>query len=225
MDLETISYIDCHIRNLEPLGKKKNFDLICEFQKNNNIEAGQKIVMHHVKYMMTFIPYYMKRYKVTFEDLFTIGIFALYTALKKFNLSSGSCFSTVATYWIVRDFNRFIIKNRLVRIPEHKLKKGGYENFKYFSIDADDIRRSKVKSNAKHKDCLLIKNIGAILDALTEREREIIKLYFGVGRKEHNLEEIGNKFALSRERIRQIKKEILDKLRDNKDMIKINSEL
>lgn len=55
----------------------------------------------------------------------------------------------------------------------------------------------------------------ALLQKLTEREREILKLRFGFCEDgEQTLEEVGNKFRLTRERIRQIEKEALAKLRN-----------
>jgi RNA polymerase primary sigma factor len=53
-----------------------------------------------------------------------------------------------------------------------------------------------------------------ILSDLSQRERKIAKLRFGIGEKhDHNLEEIGKEFNLSRERIRQISENILKKLK------------
>lgn len=68
-------------------------------------------------------------------------------------------------------------------------------------------------------DSLLMKNsledeIRAALSTLEDREREVIKLYFGLGgAPEMTLEEIGVQFRLTRERVRQIKEKALRKLR------------
>jgi len=52
------------------------------------------------------------------------------------------------------------------------------------------------------------------LECLTEREAKVIRMRFGVGGgRRHTLEEIGNAFTLSRERVRQIESKALDKLR------------
>ena len=49
---------------------------------------------------------------------------------------------------------------------------------------------------------------------LTPREAKILRLRFGIDEKsEHTLEEVGQQFALTRERIRQIEAKALDKLR------------
>jgi len=52
------------------------------------------------------------------------------------------------------------------------------------------------------------------LASLTPREAEVVRLYFGLGR-EHplTLEEIGELFKLTRERVRQIKEKALRRLR------------
>ena len=51
------------------------------------------------------------------------------------------------------------------------------------------------------------------LNVLTERERKVIEDSYGIGRPELTLEEIGTKYNLSRERVRQIKEKAIRKLR------------
>ena len=51
------------------------------------------------------------------------------------------------------------------------------------------------------------------LATLTERERDIIRLFFGINCQEMTLEEIGEKFGLPRERVRQIKEKAIRRLR------------
>ncbi|MDH3651654.1 MAG: RNA polymerase sigma factor RpoD/SigA [Saprospiraceae bacterium] len=60
----------------------------------------------------------------------------------------------------------------------------------------------------------LRKEIERSLNTLTERQCDVIKLYFGIG-VEHpmSLEDIGEKFGLTRERVRQIKDKAINKLR------------
>ena len=59
----------------------------------------------------------------------------------------------------------------------------------------------------------LVREIDRALATLTERERDIVKLFFGIGVQEMTLEEIGEKFALTRERVRQIKEKAIRRLR------------
>lgn len=61
----------------------------------------------------------------------------------------------------------------------------------------------------------LLTEINRALEILSEREREIIKMFFGIGYVEMTLEEIGDKFGLTRERVRQIKEKAIRRLRQN----------
>jgi RNA polymerase primary sigma factor len=64
----------------------------------------------------------------------------------------------------------------------------------------------------------LTEEVNNILKGLSDRESRILTLYFGLnGEKPHTLEEVGVKFKLTRERVRQIKVKALEKLRNKKN--------
>jgi RNA polymerase primary sigma factor len=59
----------------------------------------------------------------------------------------------------------------------------------------------------------LSKEIDRALDQLTPREKDIVRMFFGIGEQEKTLEEIGDRFNLTRERVRQIKEKAIRRLR------------
>ena len=61
----------------------------------------------------------------------------------------------------------------------------------------------------------LSKEIDRALSTLTDREKDIIQMFFGIGTQEMTLEEIGDKFGLTRERVRQIKEKAIRRLRQS----------
>ncbi|MCF0190370.1 MAG: sigma-70 family RNA polymerase sigma factor [Marinilabiliaceae bacterium] len=61
----------------------------------------------------------------------------------------------------------------------------------------------------------LAREIERALSTLTDRESDIVKLFFGIGCQEMTLEEIGERFGLTRERVRQIKEKAIRRLRHN----------
>ncbi|MBP7807415.1 RNA polymerase sigma factor RpoD [Candidatus Saccharibacteria bacterium] len=70
---------------------------------------------------------------------------------------------------------------------------------------------------------LLKEHVKDMLSALTEREQKILKLRFGLeDGKSHTLEEVGQEFSVTRERIRQIEAKALAKLRKHKDSKKLH---
>jgi RNA polymerase primary sigma factor len=75
-----------------------------------------------------------------------------------------------------------------------------------------------VNSDSPNADRALIqeslsKEIHRSLATLTERESDIVRLFFGIGCQEMTLEEIGERFGLTRERVRQIKEKAIRRLR------------
>ncbi len=73
---------------------------------------------------------------------------------------------------------------------------------------------------------LLKEQILEVLGSLSDREQKIIKMRFGLdGGKSHTLEEVGQEFAVTRERIRQIEAKALTKLRRHKDAKKLHEYL
>ncbi len=79
----------------------------------------------------------------------------------------------------------------------------------------DFIRNDKAVSPYEAiLDSQLGEKTGSILTTLTAREEKIMKMRFGIGEEvEHTLEEIGRAFKVSRERIRQIEKKALKRLK------------
>ena len=68
--------------------------------------------------------------------------------------------------------------------------------------------------------------LSEIIATLTDREQKIIRLRFGIGGgRPHTLEEVGNEFDVTRERIRQIEAKALSKLRKNKETKKLHEYL
>lgn len=63
------------------------------------------------------------------------------------------------------------------------------------------------------EESFLREKIEAVLNTLSPKEKDIIRLRFGLGCKEHTLDEVGKKYAVTRERIRQIEAKALGKLK------------
>jgi RNA polymerase primary sigma factor len=80
-------------------------------------------------------------------------------------------------------------------------------------LDVLENQGPKTDRSLAYSDSLC-QEIERSLNTLTERQREVIRLYFGIG-IEHSmsLEDIGDRFELTRERVRQIKDKAINKLR------------
>ena len=111
-------------------------------------------------------------------------------------------------------------------IPEDKITDTLKVSGRHISVDApfvdgedNSLLDVLVNEDAPNADRTLMneslsKEIDQVLMNLSEREAEIVKLFFGIGGgQEMTLEEIGLKFGLTRERVRQIKEKAIRRLR------------
>ncbi len=87
----------------------------------------------------------------------------------------------------------------------------------------DFIPDRKTPSPASYASLQLLREqIQKVLQELTEREREIIKMRFGLGTGiTHTLEEVGKQFGVTRERIRQIEAKTLEKIKGHREAQKL----
>ena len=110
-------------------------------------------------------------------------------------------------------------------IPEEKIIAAFKVNTHHISVDApfhdddessllDVIPNDAIPSTDKSLvEESLRAEIGRVLDILEDREKKVIEAYFGINQREMTLEEIGSKYGLTRERVRQIKEKAIRRLR------------
>ena len=114
-----------------------------------------------------------------------------------------------------------------VDIPHEKIEEAMKVNSRHVSVDAPfaegednsllDVLPNNDSPMADKKLVMesLREEINRALQTLNERERNIIEAFFGINQQEMTLEEIGDKYGLTRERVRQIKEKAIRRLRHN----------
>ena len=112
-------------------------------------------------------------------------------------------------------------------LPEDKIEDAMKVPGKHISVDAPivdgeensllDLLASTDTPTTDNELVLesLREEIAEALQALNERERNVIEAFFGINQQEMTLEEIGDKYGLTRERVRQIKEKAIRRLRHN----------
>ena len=110
-------------------------------------------------------------------------------------------------------------------LPEYKINDTLRVSGHHISVDAPFVQGEEnslldvlENTDLPNTDAQLIKEslakeIERALATLTERERDIVKLFFGISCQDMTLEEIGDQFGLTRERVRQIKEKAIRRLR------------
>jgi len=115
---------------------------------------------------------------------------------------------------------------RILDLPKEKVADTLRVSGRHVSVDApfaegedNSLLDVLVNSDSPNADKALMNEslcveIDRALSTLTDRERDIIKSFFGIGCSEMTLEEIGDEFDLTRERVRQIKEKAIRRLRN-----------
>ncbi len=136
------------------------------------------------------------------ETLIADGNLSLMQAIEKFDYARGNRFSTYASW--------ALIKNYAKRIPAET---GHAHNF--ITGASALIEQLDARPVGGHGREGLEKSVAALLDRLDSREREIIVSRFGLQEDQppQTLEQVGRRLTLSKERIRQIENQALEKLR------------
>lgn len=138
---------------------------------------------------------------------------------------------------IARELNKFEQENERkpsveemadrIDLPEEKIAEAMKFNTNHVSMDApftdgednsllDFLPNTDSPSTDNVLDQESLRTeIGRVLDVLNDREQKVIKAFFGIGMQEMTLEEIGDKYNLTRERVRQIKEKAIRRLRYN----------
>ena len=116
-----------------------------------------------------------------------------------------------------------------IDLPMEKIGEAMSANTHHISVDApfaegedNSLLDIMINDDSPMADIQLVKEslqteINTALRALSERERKVVEAFFGINQPEMTLEEIGEKYGLTRERVRQIKEKAIRRLRNTKN--------
>ena len=211
------------LKKYKPLTKAKEKRLL-KLSRKGNLKAKNEILEANLKFVFDIAKHYTGR-GLSISELISEGNMGLLRAIEKFDEEKDIKFISYAVWWIRQAMLEAIKKKKMLmmveidptdsndNIFERKIaddedeRIGGVSDVG-FSNEAEEYKK-ELKANQKEV-------IGKLLNSLNSREKEIIEHYYGLSNKrELTLNEIGKKYNLSSERVRQVKLTAIRKLRSS----------
>lgn len=202
------------LKKYKPLTKVEEKKLCKRFKTKNDLGARDQLLTSNLKFVVDVAKNYKGR-GLAFADLVAEGNMGLLKALDKFDYKKDVKFISYGVWWIKQYIRDAINKSKLMPCDELP---NDFENpINDDEIDSKDeyVNSTFIDNSKKSYDEDEIQIVNDLLTVLNPRECEIIKSYFGIDNEEMTLEEIGQKYKLTKERVRQIKEKALTKLRSN----------
>lgn len=206
-------------------------------------EIQKELLEGNLRFVITVSKQYQNQ-GLDLPDLIAEGNLGLMKAIEHFDWSKQLRFISYAVWWVRQSILQSLNENaRTIRLPVnvvqelHKAKKElanagvdlpeKFVNLPYtvnldspLNEEGDTLLDVLNNPNADLADAnlsteqTLKEKLLSMLDVLDEREKIIIQDYFGLSGSTRTLEDIGNDFDLTKERVRQIKEKALRKLRN-----------
>ncbi len=172
------------------------------------LEQANRIKNQIVRANLRLVVSIAKRHaspQLEFFEIVSDGNISLMRAVEKFDYSRGFKFSTYASWAIMKNYAR--------TMPNHRKHSDRYQTGReelleiVASPDLDDVEDDRIPA--------LRATVEDMLSTLDERERKILRQRFGLDGDEgpQTLEQIGKRFGVSKERIRQLEARAMSKLR------------
>jgi len=202
------------------------------------IQNGDKNALEQlVGANLNFVAHLAKNYVgqgVDFDDLVSEGNVGLVKAASNYDPSCEHRFATYAAPAIRKAIEKAISQQAgLYKVPQDALSEAEIKRSKAVSVDAPipagsqnnyNLLHIVENKNAKQADDNLLlldsaEKLSEIIDALDDREKQVISLIYGIGTDHHTMAETGAIMDLKRERVRQIRDKALRKLRKRKNAL------
>ena len=206
-------------------------------------EIHKELLEGNLRFVITVAKQYQNQ-GLDLSDLIAEGNFGLMKAINNFDWTKKLRFISYAVWWVKQSILQSLNENaRTIRLPVnvvqelHRAKKQVEKGIseldnrlatlpttinlqQTINEDGDTLLDMIINHDASMPDevfnskDVLKEKLTGIMRILDERERAIVEDYFGISGQTRTLEDIGNDFNLTKERVRQIKEKALRKLRN-----------
>lgn len=199
------------LKRCKPLSKEEEHKLLREYRYNNNIEARNKLIMANLKFACSIASSYRGR-GVSFGELISEANDGLIESIDKFDISRDIKLYSYSVWWIKQRVQAAI--DKVKRMPKSELPSDKDndtqmekdDDFNSFYIDKNETMEPEFieeeERTEEEKDRK--KFLNEVFKVLNLREKDMMFMYYGMYGRKYKLDDIGKKYKLTKERVRQI---------------------
>jgi len=180
------------------LSRDEEYRLAIRAREQNDHEAAKTLVTSSLRLVVKMAMRYYRYWTKGLLDLIQEGNIGLLQAARNFNPHRGIKFSYYASFWIRAYILRFIMENWRLSLETHIPDSGQ---------DIDD------EISEQERKLILRENFDNFYKSLSQQEADIFDKRI-MADKPLTLQELGDRYRVSRERIRQIQEKIKKKSKD-----------
>ena len=208
------------LKPYKPISRAKERKLI-RASKKGNLKAKNELLTSNLRFVFDVARKYTGR-GLPISDLISEGNLALIRAIDKFDEKRDVKFISYAVWWVKQAMIESIKKEKVLNNVsfDEEYSDEAFENPTMFDREDEYICTNDTYfSNEKdEEDKELTENqirlLESVMCVLGEREKDVIESFYGLnGNKQMTLLELGKKYNISSERVRQIKLTAIRKLR------------
>lgn len=207
------------LKRYKPISKAAERRLI-RLAKKGNEKAKNELVESNLRFVFDLAKKYANK-GVPISELISEGNVALFKAIDKFDSDKDVKFITYAVWWIRQAMTEMIRKNKVMKEFEgsndndttSNTQSNIYDNEddnEYIANELSDYIDERKRECEKNQEQM----VNDLMDGLNDKEKDIIESYYGInGKKEETLMEIGKRYNLTCERVRQLKRNVIKRMK------------
>ena len=213
---ETVNQYFKSLKNFKPLKKEEEKRLMEEYKLRNDLNARNRLIESNLKYACKLANNFRNK-GLSFSDLISEANNGLLDAIEKFDIKQDVKLISYSKWWIIQRMQAALERenkiqqdslevelNNEVLLENQELEENESEIFDF--KDETNIDNNEISNN--------IYLVERITSQINEREKDIVYKYYGINQDEkYTLEDIGDMYGLTRERVRQIIEKAMTKMR------------
>ena len=215
---EDLSVYYNELKKYKPLQSEEEKSLLREYKENNDLVARQKLITANLRYAFSLVNKYKNR-GVPLADLLEEANIGLIESIDRFDAERDVKVITYARWNMEYRIREAIEEHD--RLPGSDLPEESDAQFSEEATLSDEydndtyVNEAFLSEDDEISRLNAVNDVDAIITVLDNRETDIIKMYYGISpyEIECTYEEIGNKYHITKERVRQIIDKIMRKLR------------